>query len=119
MNEPTILDEAALARLEKLGGEKFLRQMLELFVEYAPKRLAAARAGEQAPDLNALANAVHPLRSSAGQIGAVHVAELAGQIESLAQAGQAAALPPLLAEIESAVERVKSYLEQKLKEPAP
>jgi HPt (histidine-containing phosphotransfer) domain-containing protein len=84
MSDEIFFDEVAMAKLHKLGGEKFVRSMIDLFFDYAPKRIAAARAGEQAGDLVAIAKAVHPLKSSAGQIGAREIQELCSQIEKLA-----------------------------------
>jgi HPt (histidine-containing phosphotransfer) domain-containing protein len=119
MNDEKYFDRSALARLHKLGGDEFVRQMIDLFFDYAPKRLAAARAGAQAGDLHAVEKAVHPLKSSAGQIGAQRVQELAAQIEKLAMDKQADAIPPLLDQLEAALVRIKPHLEQVRQQPAP
>ena len=111
-----LIDETALARLQRLGGTGFVRQMLELFIEYAPKRLAAARTGQQARDLTVVADSVHPLKSSAGQIGAKRISALAAEIESLARAGQSDCVSARLTELEAVVEQVKTHLAAKLKE---
>jgi len=117
MSDTKLIDETALERLQRLGGDAFVRQMLELFITYAPKRVGAARAAEQSNNLTALANAVHPLKSSAGQVGAVRVSDLAAEIESLAEAGDAAAVARL-SELELEVEKVKSLLAARLTEAA-
>lgn len=118
MSDEDYFDEAALEKLRQLGGDDFVRRMIDLFIDYAPKRLAAARAGEQAGDLVAIAKGVHPLKSSAGQIGARRVQELAAQIETLAMAQEAAALPPLVEQLEAALAQIKPRLEQKRHPPA-
>lgn len=112
MNEEIFFDENALVRLRKLGGDEFVIRMLDLFLDYAPQRLAAARAAEQAGDLTALGKAVHPLKSSAGQIGARRVQELAAQIEKLATQQQAGEISTWLAQLEAALEHVKPRLAQ-------
>jgi HPt (histidine-containing phosphotransfer) domain-containing protein len=112
MSDDNYFDEAALEKLRQLGGDKFVHRMIDMFFDYAPKRLAAARAGEQADDLVAIAKGVHPLKSSAGQLGARRVQELAAQIEKLATAQEAAALPPLIEELEAALAQIKPRLEQ-------
>jgi HPt (histidine-containing phosphotransfer) domain-containing protein len=81
MSDECGLDTAAIAKLRQLGGEKFVADMAALFFQYAPQRLAAACAASQAGDLQAVEKAVHALKSSAGQIGARRVEELATQIE--------------------------------------
>ena len=119
MSDAGGLDVAAIARLRELGGEKFVGDMIGLFFQYAPQRLAAARAGAQAGDLQAVEKAVHALKSSAGQIGARRVEDLATQIEKLATDKQADALRLLLPQLEEAITQVKPLLERKWNQPPP
>jgi len=119
MSDDSGLDTAAIARLRKLGGEKFVGDMIDLFFQYAPQRLAAARAAEAAGDFQALEQAMHPLKSSAGQIGARQVQDLATQIEKLAMDKQLDAIHPLLHQLEVAVGQVMPLLEQARKAPSP
>ena len=119
MSDENIFDGAAVAKLHQLGGDQFVRRMIDLFFDYAPKRMAAAHASEQTGDLPAVAKAVHPLKSSAGQLGARRVQELCGQIEKLAPEQQAGALPPLLVQLEAALAQVQPLLEQYRNQPAP
>jgi hypothetical protein len=48
MSDECGLDTAAIAKLRQLGGGKFVADMAALFFQYAPQRLAAARATSQA-----------------------------------------------------------------------
>lgn len=119
MNDDSGFDAAAIARLHKLGGGKFVGDMIDLFFQYAPQRLAAVRAAALAGDFQAVEKAVHPLKSSAGQIGARQVQDLAAQIEKRAMDNQPSAIPPLLRQLEEAVDRVMPLLEQARKEARP
>ena len=119
MGDDSSLDTAAIARLRKLGGDKFVGAMIDLFFQYAPQRLAAARASAQAGDLQAVEEAVHPLKSSAGQIGAQRVQDLAAQIEKLAMDKQADAIPPLLPQLEEAIIQVQPLLQRERNQPTP
>jgi len=119
MSDENYFDAAALVKLRQLGGDNFVRRMIDLFFEYAPQRLGAARAGAQAGDLGAIARGVHPLKSSAGQLGARRVAELAAQIEKLAIAQEATAILPLIEELEAAVAQINLRLEPERKSAAP
>ena len=119
MSDDRGLDTAAIARLRKLGGEKFVGDMIDLFFQYAPQRLAAARAAETAGDFQAIEKAMHPLKSSAGQIGARLVQDLASQIEKLALDKQGDAIPPRLRQLEEALGEVMPLLEKVRKEPMP
>jgi HPt (histidine-containing phosphotransfer) domain-containing protein len=117
MNDESDLDTAAIAKLHQLGGQKFVSNMIDLFFQYAPQRFAAARAGAEAGDLQALEKAVHALKSSAGQIGARRVQDLATQIERLAIEKQTDSIPLLLPQLEEAITQVKPLLEGKRHQP--
>jgi HPt (histidine-containing phosphotransfer) domain-containing protein len=88
MPEQSLLDAAALDRLRSFGGNKLLNGMIELFVRNAPTRAADAREALDCGDAAALRAALHALKSSAGQLGAisVHQACIAG--EELASRGE-------------------------------
>ena len=106
------LDPAALARLRQLGGAKFVREMITLFLDYASNRITDALAAQRAGDLLGIAKAVHPLRSGGGNVGACHVRDLAARIEELATEETAGQIPPLLSELETAFAQAKVQLEK-------
>ena len=113
MNASDELDPQALERLRVLGkGVKFVQDMIDLFLSYAPAKLADARAALQSGDLRAVATAVHPLKSGAGNIGARVVQDLAGQIEQLAADEKSDTLPALLQELDLALARAQSQLQE-------
>lgn len=101
--EQPVLDDAALDRLRGFGGDKLLRGMIELFVKNAPSRAAEAREALDCGDAAALRAALHGLKSSAGQLGAmtVHFACNAG--EELASRGD-------LSECVAHVQRIETDL---------
>jgi HPt (histidine-containing phosphotransfer) domain-containing protein len=101
MNAVELVDETALDRLRGFGGEKLLLGMIELFVKNAPTKAADAREALDCGDAAALRAALHALKSSAGQLGAVtvHQACIAG--EELASRGELNACVPHVQRIES------------------
>ena len=111
MNKPTDFDPAAIERLLKLGGAKFALDMIALFSSYGGQKIAEARQAQQAGDLPALATAAHPLKSSAGNVGAVRVQALATQIENSAGEQQAEQVNALVGELESAYAEAVKHLE--------
>jgi HPt (histidine-containing phosphotransfer) domain-containing protein len=115
-DEPRHLDAGALERLERLGDAAFVRQMIEVFLDYAGKKIAEARAAQVAGNLGGVEKAVHPLKSSAGNVGAQRMQTLAVRIEDLAEQGQSETLCPLLSELEQAFAAVKPELEEKLRQ---
>lgn len=106
-----VLDPAALERLARIGGQSFLVEMIELFLEHAPQRLATARAAFDAGEITAVYRAAHSLKSTAGNLGARALQDIAEQAEGRASAGDVEALPPLLTEMEERYERVRAELE--------
>lgn len=91
--EHPILDRAAAARLQALGGDKLLGQMIRLYLENARERLHQIDAG-LAPvgDLAEAEAAAHSLKSSAANVGAMRVSALASAMETAALRGEAAAV---------------------------
>ena len=112
MNESPPVDPAALERLHRLGGAEFVGKMIALFLSYTAEKVAAARAAQLAGDLAGVANAVHPIKSSAGNMGATRVQELAQRLETLARHRQGDAVPALVGELEQAFAAVQPELEQ-------
>jgi HPt (histidine-containing phosphotransfer) domain-containing protein len=86
----SLLDPAPLDRLRSFGGAKLLKGMIELFVKNAPSRAADAREALDCGDAAALRAALHALKSSAGQLGAVSVHHACNAGEELASRGDLA-----------------------------
>lgn len=116
------LDAVALQRLRQLGDDAFVCKMIEVFLDYAGKKIAEARAAQAAGNLGGVEQAVHPLKSSAGNVGADRVRALAVQIEELAEQARGETLDVLLSELEQAFAAIKPDLEEtrrKLSAKAP
>ena len=112
MSEGGHLDPAAVERLQKLGGGGFVVKMIDLFAGYANEKLAQAQQAQAAGNLAGVADAVHPIKSSAGNVGARNVQELAKKIEERARQSKGEGLPELLVELERAFAAAKCELEQ-------
>ena len=111
MGDVNQFDETVLTRLHKLGGETLVRRMIDLFLENAPKRVEAARLGDQDGDLEAVRQAVHSLKSTAGNLGAITLQELAGKIEQLARGQQQEATSELMPNLEDTFVQAKRHFE--------
>lgn len=84
----TLIDPEAISRLRDFGGDKLLRGMIDLFVQNAPVKAAAARTALDAGDAPGVRSALHGLKSSAGQLGAVTVQRACAAGETLAGDGE-------------------------------
>lgn len=107
-----VVDAAALERLSRIGGQEFLIEMVELFLEHAPQRLTTANEAYAAGDLKTVYRTAHSLKSTAANIGAARLQSLAAELEERAAAGDAAAAGPMLEELNRRYERVRPELER-------
>lgn len=105
-----VTDPAALDRLKRFGGDKLLGEMITLFLAAAPERIAAARTGTQGGDAPATELALHSLKSSSAQLGAMRMQRICEQGEQLARVGDLAIIGSLVQELEEEFVRVNAWL---------
>jgi HPt (histidine-containing phosphotransfer) domain-containing protein len=106
------LDPAALERLRQLGGERFLKEMIAIFLDFVPRKIAQALEGQRAHCLVDIEKGAHAIRSSAGNLGARKLERLATEIERLAKGHQPEPLPALLNELQMEFTRIRTTLEE-------
>jgi two-component system sensor histidine kinase/response regulator len=104
------LDQASLDRLQRFGGGKLLHEMIGLFLAGAPERLAAARGGVESGDAPAVELALHSLKSSSAQLGAMRMQRLSEQGEQLARAGTLDIVGFLIHDLDEELVRVRQWL---------
>lgn len=81
----SVVDPEALDRLRAFGGSVLLAEIVALFCEAAPERLAAVESAVVSSDPARLRRAAQALRSSADNVGACTVVALAADIETHAE----------------------------------
>jgi HPt (histidine-containing phosphotransfer) domain-containing protein len=108
----SVIDAAAIEKLQKLGGDPLVSEMIALFLRDTPERIAAISNGLKENDLRTVFKAIHPLSSGAGNIGAVKMFEIAGKLEAAAKDSQCDGVKRLLPELEAEYARVKDSLEK-------
>lgn len=103
-------DAAALERLKRFGGGKLLREMIALFLAAAPERIDAARGAGARGDASAVEAALHSLKSSSAQLGAMRMQRLSQQGEQRAHEGSIDDLSRLVAELDREFALVRTWL---------
>jgi len=85
----TAVDEGTLrGLLDDMGGDvEVLRELIQSYLEEAPKLLGAARAAVLAGDLAEAERAVHTLKSTSATFGAHALSERSRESEVAARAG--------------------------------
>ena len=105
-------DETALDRLRRFGGGKLLNEMIGLFVSTAPERIQAARAGVETGNVAAAEMALHSLKSSSAQLGAMQMQRLSERGELLARSGTLDGVDRIVADLEEEFTRVQTWLDR-------
>lgn len=103
-------DPAALDRLRRFGGHTLLGKMIDLFLAAAPERIEAAVRATAAGDVEGVERALHSLKSSSAQLGAVHMQHLSEQGERRAREGSLDGIARLTAELQAELARVRDWL---------
>jgi HPt (histidine-containing phosphotransfer) domain-containing protein len=75
------LEDARFVFLRRVGGDKLIRELIDLVLENAPKRLAVARSALACADAEGVGRAAHVLTSIAGNVGAGAMEEAALNLE--------------------------------------
>ena len=115
MSEQEVLEEAALDRLLRIGGQEFLLEMIDLFLENAPLRLRAAGEALENGDIQGVYRAAHSLKSTAGNMGARALQEASERAEERAAEKDLETIPPLLDRMTECFEQVRLRLESERK----
>ena len=105
-------DPASLERLKRFGGGKLLGEMISLFIRAAPERIGAARAALEVNDAGTAEMALHSLKSSSAQLGALQMQRLSEQGERLAHSGSLSGVDRIVQDLEEEFPRVQIWLER-------
>lgn len=107
-----VLDATAVDGLRRLGGQEFLVEMIDLFLEHGPQRLEAIHSGMSEHDATLVHRSAHSLKSTAGNLGGRVVQGLAQEIETLAADGELEQAAPLVERMVMAFDELRAHLER-------
>ncbi len=108
---PTIIDPAALERLEEWGGPGLSKEIVQLFLDHGPVRMDQIRGAMDGEDLEAPERGAHSLKSSAANVGAHHVHSVASEVELAASGGDLQRVRELIPNLEEAYTQATRELE--------
>jgi PAS domain S-box-containing protein len=101
------------AALRAAGGdETLLRELVRLFLEDCPKRVADLRAAVAAGERVRIERSSHAIKGSVATLGAGIARDLAANLERSAREGHLADVPALLRALEAELDRVSHALRQ-------
>ena len=104
------LDANAVADLKELGGDDFLAEVIDTFLDDAPALVATLRASCERTDAEELRRAAHSLKSNGRTFGAHEFAELCRELEERAKRGELDGSSELVDRIEEAYQALAGAL---------
>lgn len=110
LNTRVAVDPAILAAYEEfqLAGEPdLIVELIDLYLEDLPRRLAVMRNSVADADWSAAQREAHSLRGSSGNLGAIHAALICESIELIEIPQLSSSLPELLRALDSELEQVR------------
>lgn len=108
------IDEAAIQRLRKIGGEDLINELTAIFLKNTPGRIQAAREAIRSGDVNQVMLVAHSLKSSCANLGARHMQQIAAETEKIAMNGDAAPLPGLVEKLDESFRSVRESLQRRV-----
>ncbi len=115
-----VLDQTMLEELREIAGEETVR-IIAVFLEDAPRLIAVLEKAAAAPDLDAMRDAAHTLKSSSANVGAMALSAAAKRVELGARAHKlerpAVAVALVIAEYARARMALQGYAAQQLGHP--
>jgi len=78
-----VIDKAIFDELKQMSGAEFINELIDTFLEDAPKMLQDMKSALEAHDADSFRRAAHSLKSNAATFGAGGLADLAKELESL------------------------------------
>jgi HPt (histidine-containing phosphotransfer) domain-containing protein len=108
-----VLDERILNDLRDLGGQDdpgLLAELIDIFLQDAPQRMAEIMNGLKAGDLKGVERAAHTLKSSSANIGALGLSSMCKRMEEIARERKSEGIQALVNESALLLKDVDSAL---------
>lgn len=110
-----VLDHNLLDELQEIAGDETVR-IIQLFLEDAPQLIQQLEVASVAPDMNAMRDAAHTLKSSSANVGAMALSTAAKRVELGARAQKldrpAVSVALVIAEYARARMALQGYISQ-------
>lgn len=117
MASPPVLDQEAVANLRSLSpddGDVFLKEILGIFLEDTPARIAELHASKERGDTVSFTRAAHSIKGSSSNVGALELRAAAERLESHSKQVGLDGTDALVVELTGAFTRVEAELRKLL-----
>ena len=104
------LDMTVYDELKETTGSDFVDELVDTYLEDAPKLLGELKSSLEAQDIEAFRRGAHSLKSSSATFGARGLSEMARQLEMLAKENNLSEAATKLPALEQALRSVETEL---------
>jgi HPt (histidine-containing phosphotransfer) domain-containing protein len=104
------LDMDTFEELKAISGDDFINELVDTYLDDAPKLLQDMKKALQAGDADSFRRAAHSLKSNSATFGAMRLSGLAKELEMLGKEGKLDEARPRMQPLEQAVEAVSAEL---------
>src|SRR5262245_50565152 len=99
-----LIDKATFDELKLMSGDEFINELIDTFLDDAPKMMHDINTALNANDADSFRRAAHSMKSNAATFGANQLADLAKELESLGRENNLSAVGDKLNVLEAAVQ---------------
>jgi HPt (histidine-containing phosphotransfer) domain-containing protein len=104
------IDKTTFDELKQMSGADFINELIDTFLEDAPKMIAEIKSALEAGDADSFRRAAHSMKSNAAAFGAGQLAALAKELETLGKENKLSETGGRLESLEEAYESVREEL---------
>ena len=107
-----VIDQKTFDELKEMSGDEFINELIDTFLEDAPKMIAEIKSALSANDAETFRRAAHSMKSNAATFGASQLAALAKELEMLGKENKLLETGDRLKSLEEAYESVRDELKE-------
>jgi histidine phosphotransfer protein HptB len=105
-----VIDQTIFEELKQMSGGDFINELIDTFLDDAPKMIAEIRSALQAKDADTFRRAAHSMKSNANTFGAIQLAAIAKELEMIGKENRLADSGDKLRALEEAYASVREEL---------
>ena len=105
-----VIDKTTFDELKQMSGDDFINELIDTFLEDAPKMIAEIKSSHAANNAETFRRAAHSMKSNAATFGAGQLAALAKELEMLGKENKLNEVGDRLKALEEAYASVRDEL---------
>jgi len=106
----SVIDNATFDELKQMSGDDFINELIDTFLEDAPKMIAEIKSAFASNNVESFRRAAHSMKSNAATFGAIQLSALAKELEMLGKENKLNETRDKLKTLDEAYESVRDEL---------